>query len=180
VKPEGEVMTEAEWLACAHPEPMLDFLRGWISDRQLRLFAVACCRRIWPLLTDERSRQAITIAERSADGLADEQELQAAATEARGAIQDGEAEFQTADPRVGILAEWDFSAWDAACAAPTAATHCAQPAFCVHSDHDVTWSCSEAAAWGAIATDPKAWDAAIAAESGAQAALLRDLLGNPF
>jgi hypothetical protein len=31
-------MTEAEWLACADPEKMLEFLRGRASERKLRLF----------------------------------------------------------------------------------------------------------------------------------------------
>jgi hypothetical protein len=36
-------MTEAEWLAAADPEPMLEFLRGrgGTSERKLRLFAVS-------------------------------------------------------------------------------------------------------------------------------------------
>src|SRR4051812_25309139 len=63
-------MTDAEWRAFSDPRPMLDFLRGRASDRKLRLFAVACCRRLWALLPDERCRSALEIAERFADGLA--------------------------------------------------------------------------------------------------------------
>jgi hypothetical protein len=61
-------MTESEWLACTDPGPMLEFLRGKASDRKLRLFACACCRHVWDLLLDERSRKAIDAAEQYADG----------------------------------------------------------------------------------------------------------------
>jgi hypothetical protein len=47
-----KAMTEDEWLTCADPMPMLDVLRGKASDRQLRLFAVVCCRRKWSLTAD--------------------------------------------------------------------------------------------------------------------------------
>jgi hypothetical protein len=47
-------MTEAEWMVCSYPTPMLAYLRRKISDRKLRLFACACYLRIWRLLTDER------------------------------------------------------------------------------------------------------------------------------
>src|SRR3954462_5826632 len=62
-------MTESEWLVCADPERMLKFLQGKVSDRKLRLFAVACCFEVWYLLRDKRSKKAPTASERYADGL---------------------------------------------------------------------------------------------------------------
>ena len=62
-------MTEKEWLDCTDPTPMLDSLRGKVGDRKKRLFACACCRGIWHLLPDRRSRKAVEASERYADGL---------------------------------------------------------------------------------------------------------------
>ncbi len=63
-------MTEKEWLSAADPQPMLEFLRDKVSERKLRLFACACCRRVWNLITEKTSRSAVEIAERYADGQA--------------------------------------------------------------------------------------------------------------
>jgi hypothetical protein len=57
-------MTETEWLGCTNPEPMLLFIRDKVSDRKMRLFAIACCRRIWDRITDPRCRAAVEFAER--------------------------------------------------------------------------------------------------------------------
>jgi len=73
-----KTMTETEWLAATHPNPMLRFLVHRGSDRKHRLFAVACCRRIWSLFTDERKQRAIETAERDADGTVTKEELRAA------------------------------------------------------------------------------------------------------
>jgi hypothetical protein len=68
-------MTEAEWLACTDPEKMLAFLKGKASDRKLRLFACSCLRWDWGRLEDARSRKAVEVSERYADGLAGQEEL---------------------------------------------------------------------------------------------------------
>src|SRR4051812_12391173 len=70
-------MTEAEWLGCADPTPMLEFLRSKVSDRKLRLLGVAIARASWDRLEDERSRRAVEEAERFADGVVDASALEA-------------------------------------------------------------------------------------------------------
>src|SRR5580692_518116 len=70
----SDVMNEEDWLICDNPAPMLEFLKGKASERKLRLFACACCRRIWPLLADD-GRRAVALAERYADGLVAKENL---------------------------------------------------------------------------------------------------------
>jgi hypothetical protein len=59
-------MTEAEWLACTDPTPMLEFLRGKVSDRKLRLFAFAACLPV--AYREDGLRTMMYAVERYADG----------------------------------------------------------------------------------------------------------------
>lgn len=72
-------MTEQKWMECTDPGPMLEFLRGKVSDRKFRLFSCACVRRqVWHIL-DMRGRGAIILSERLAQGQASSTELHSAA-----------------------------------------------------------------------------------------------------
>ena len=71
-------MTEADWLTCNDPTAMLEFLERRATDRKLRLFGVACCRRVWNLMTDSGWRNGVEAAERFAEGLLAEEEFERA------------------------------------------------------------------------------------------------------
>lgn len=74
--------TEEEWRSFENPMPLYEFLHDKEGDRLWRLFAVACCRRIERRITDPRSRRAIGVAIRYADGNATDNELAEAAADA--------------------------------------------------------------------------------------------------
>ncbi len=69
-------MTEAEWLACEEPWPLIEYLRAChraarskAGGRRLRLLACASCRELWDLLPESPHRRAVELSERYADGL---------------------------------------------------------------------------------------------------------------
>jgi hypothetical protein len=57
-------MTEAEWAVCQNPDKMLEYLRGRVSDRKLRLFGCGCCRRVWGAIPSDLNREAVMAVER--------------------------------------------------------------------------------------------------------------------
>ena len=86
------------WETCDRVDWMLWALEkiGFQNYQQLRLFACACVRKtpladgrtVWDLLTDERSRNAVVVAELFAEGMATEEERIAASAAARDAAWD--------------------------------------------------------------------------------------------
>src|SRR4051812_20317008 len=145
-------MTEAEWRTFPYSEAMLKFLRGKASDRKMRLFSVACCRRIWNSLLNERSRQAVEIAERYADGAVTRIELSVAYT-------------QASDPSV-----WQFTG-----GLPAATAAALTAGDGTYDGTPNTPLMLEAVAANVIRVTDN-----IPAEWAAQCDLLRDIFGNPF
>jgi hypothetical protein len=143
-------MTATEWFSCNHPLLMLRALGERASDRKLRLFGCACCRRVWDWLPDAGNQAAVEVSERYADGSASERERVAAMLAAQDSGPQG----------------WGVAkkcAWYAARAGLEAA---------------LSLNGAKATARGA----PR-WSAARDArerEWDFQAALLRDIFGNPF
>lgn len=150
-------MTEAEWLGCTEPTLMLQFLRGKTTDRKLRLFAVACCRHIWHLLSDARSRNSLEVTERFADGMATELERQSAKTS-------GSAAMEALYP-----AHNDY----AALAVVNAAS---ENAFTFINADTAAFTAATAADDDDDPTNEIKW----LAERLWQADILRDIMGNPF
>lgn len=82
------MITDKEWPICDKPATMLQHLFGIhllvaarqpvVTDRKLRLFAVACCRSVWPKLVMPSGRACVEVAERFADGNATGEELEEA------------------------------------------------------------------------------------------------------
>ena len=122
-------------------------VEAW-NDRNLRLFACWCVREYcWDKLTDERSKNAVIVSEKYANGEATKDELDAARDAAWNAARDA--------ARAAARAAARDAAWDAARAAA----------------RDTAWDAARDAAWDA------AWDAARAAARAAMNKKLCEMVG---
>jgi len=155
---------ENQWHQCRLLYELLALARPRMSDRQRRLFAVACCRRFEHLMADARSRAAVAVAARFADGGASEQQrfiAEADASEAYVAVRDIRLSHQPAIP-------WSRQAELFAQAALLSVT----PGVYYAED------AADCLRWGLLAAN--GWGCEQAEES-AQCGLLREIVGpSPF
>jgi len=104
-------MTEAEWLACEDPKPMVAHIRSSGSARKLRLFACACCYRVY---TDGDGPEfdGVTISERYADGQATDEELKQAEDDLDcGDYRYGPADYATSGEIDAVLGAAAAATW---------------------------------------------------------------------
>jgi hypothetical protein len=97
-------MTEAEWLTCQEPAQMLYFLGREPGEckRKFRLFAVACCRRLWHLLIDARSEHLLEVAELYAEGQSSSVELKRARRMAERSVYEAATQARRQAARAAV------------------------------------------------------------------------------
>jgi hypothetical protein len=151
---------ETTWLTSTDPDAMLAFLKeeGWADHQKLTLFACACVRRVWTLLT-ARSREGVETRELYLAGLVDSNAASQATDAARSARQDVGGK-KSLVPESGP--SWAASSASAACVGL------------------YTFASDEAAGAAGCVTDALTWFAGYDAERRVQASLLREVVGNPF
>ena len=167
-------MTEAEWLAANSPWRMLRSLQFTQSDRKQRLAAVAICRHIWHLLTDERSRHAVLVGERYADGLAEKQELLGADTDADAACH----ETPSCEARAAWFVSSDTCYYLRNEGMPRIDNHHRGPL-----PQEVSTQAIDAVLHSKLVVAPAmytTWVEDEVAEQAAHIALIREIFGNPF
>jgi hypothetical protein len=160
-------MTPDKWERCTDERAMVRFLLRKAGDRQLRLLACACARRLWGLLEDKRSKVAVEVAEHYADGRTSEEQLLAALAPAR-AVEKEEARGARSE------FEWPAAAWAARVAALAAVPD-------GYNRHPARWILADAAIRAEVgAVGPAAPEARFRAAKAALVGLMRCIAGNPF
>lgn len=170
-------MKKVEWLACSDTKRMLAFLRGKMTGRQMQLWAYACCRRVWHLLADERSRLGLDAAERYTEGHGEAEQLRQAHRAAHEAANEATDALRLEGTRRGDRAALEGAAHSASWVVSTAL----QPMWGCDPFTDLTTSSrAVVASWALVAVEEAADKHARAAEETAQADLLRDIRGDPY
>jgi len=161
-------MTQPQWQSHTDPEPMLRTVPAQRYQRELRLFCVACARRVWHLLPDP-CRQALDTADQFARGTASESQLSTA--------------FDAAAPVIDALWSGGRSPDARAYATQGAGDAAAPSPRTLATVLSATAAAASAVARTAAETDPANYDAtfdgARIAELAAQAGLLRELIPHP-
>jgi hypothetical protein len=113
--------------------------RGVLTNRELRLCAVQAARRVEHLMADQRSRDAVAVAERHADGLATDEELAAADSAAYAVYSAAYSAYSAAD--AAAAAAWSATAIaaDAAYVAASAAASAAAYVAVADSAYAASW-----------------------------------------
>lgn len=172
-------MTEQDWLTAEGYDAggLLSVVAGAVvpgirraSDRKLLLFACACHRRVWTLLTDERSRAAVEAEERFADGEIERTAVDHAVAEADAVTQSLRARRGNGKPSERARTE----SWFRAAAGVSMLSCLTFTAADIGADN----AALAVKAWARFSSR-KARPAA-RHERAAQLALLRDIVGNPF
>jgi hypothetical protein len=163
-------MTEQEWLACTQPQSMLAYLlRQSSSQRKLKLFAIACCRRIYAWLTIE-SRWALEVVERSWHNQATPSEYHSAQAKAAcAAFQD----WDTHHPS-NAVAQLFSPGYNAALASAAEAAEGVRVAALYRS-----FGANRGEAIIRSTPSPEAGEVALQAEQHAQCELLREIFHGP-
>jgi hypothetical protein len=165
-------MTEADWMGCESPVTLLSHLGPDCPERKGRLFACACCRRIWKLLPLS-CRRVVQLTERWIEGRLHDAEFRQLCEIARGTggmcgrLLDlvwaaATYPFLWNHPFTIRRGQWTAESELALHPSPAGAAIRAAQARCLHL------------------VDLAKREAAYRAEQANQACLLRHILGNPF
>jgi hypothetical protein len=200
-------MTEEQWQACDDPIAMLEFLRGspagadtvtwWTSrwqleqaaqgaHRKFRLFACACCRRVWDRIPFSCNRAAVDAVEAFLDGRLAGPALHAALVASSAA--EGQDDESARQPGPGYWIVKNLGRGFYKMSAAASALVVASQVICMA---DEAYGREASLAFGAcfyagagVFLRPFQWPqpapAAVEAERATQATLLRCVFGNPF
>jgi hypothetical protein len=177
-------MTEEEWLACQEPTPLLEFLKGKATRRKLLLLMVACYERLEQFFIADVARGAIACAYRYAEGQADDAELEQANHAVRKVITS--AISATAFERCGSEARFSEQSPQAKLDLLREATEICPAGNALVVLVYATWSIlgkgsgADGLRRATVAVELIKGPEAAQEERLAQAALLRDIFGNPF